>query len=172
METATTTHDAIEPVLTLSELAAHLSVTVQTRYDLRSKGRGPRGFRVGSQLRFRQSEVDAWLARLEAADAARHPEALLKERLLSRPGYGNGGLLTLASPFGDLVELWLADLELRDIADNTKDNYRDDLRLHVRPFLEHYTLGEITTGRVEWFLKAERAVHLRPAARRDVSQPG
>jgi site-specific recombinase XerD len=84
--------------------------------------------------------------------------ALLKERLLHRRGYGAGGVLSMSSPFGDLVELWLADLDLRDIAENTKDNYRDDLRLHVRPFLEHYTLGEITTGRVEWFLKSERAV--------------
>ncbi|MEJ7702171.1 MAG: tyrosine-type recombinase/integrase [Geodermatophilaceae bacterium] len=54
--------------------------------------------------------------------------------------------------------LWLADLELRGISENTKENYRDDLRLHVRPYYEHYTLGEITTGRVEWFLKSERAV--------------
>jgi len=66
-------------------------------------------------------------------------------------------LLNLSSPFSDLVELWLGDLELRDFAENTKDNYRDDLRLRVRPFFENYTLGEITTGRVEWFLKAERA---------------
>ena len=73
MDTTITAHDTIEPVLTLSELAAHLSVSVQTLYDLRSKGRGPRGFRVGRELRFRQSEVDAWLARLEAADGARHP---------------------------------------------------------------------------------------------------
>lgn len=56
------------------------------------------------------------------------------------------------------MELWLADLEQRDIAENTKNNYRDDLRLHVRPFFEHYILGEITTGRVEAFLKAEQAI--------------
>lgn len=73
MDTTTTARDTIEPVLTLSQLAAHLSVNVQTLYDLRSKGRGPRGFRVGRELRFRQSEVDAWLARLEAADGDRHP---------------------------------------------------------------------------------------------------
>lgn len=30
--------------------------------------------------------------------------------------------------------------------------------LHVRPAFEHYTLGEITTGRVEWFLKAQAAL--------------
>lgn len=73
MDTTITAHDTIEPVLTLSQLAAHLSVNVQTLYDLRSKGRGPCGFRVGRELRFRQSEVDAWLARLEAADGERHP---------------------------------------------------------------------------------------------------
>lgn len=63
----------IEPLLTLAELAARLSVNVQALYDLRSQGRGPRGFRVGRQLRFRASEIDAWLARMEQADAERHP---------------------------------------------------------------------------------------------------
>lgn len=48
---------------------------MQTPYDLRYQGRGPRGFRVGRELRFRVSELDAWIARMEADDAARHPEA-------------------------------------------------------------------------------------------------
>lgn len=61
------------PVVTLSELAAHLRVSVQTLYDLRSQGRGPWGFRVGRELRFRLAEVEEWLARLERADAERHP---------------------------------------------------------------------------------------------------
>ena len=72
---ATDAHGALEPILTLSQLAATLSVSVQALYDLRSKGRGPRGFRVGRELRFRRSEVDAWLARLEAADGDRHRPA-------------------------------------------------------------------------------------------------
>ena len=66
-------------------------------------------------------------------------------------------MLTLASPFGDLVALWLADLELRDLAEGTKQSYRDNLRLHLFPAFEHYTLGEITTGQVEWFLKSQAA---------------
>ena len=53
----------------------HWRSACRALYDLRSKGRGPRGFRVGRELRFRRAEVDAWLARLEAADAARHPAA-------------------------------------------------------------------------------------------------
>jgi len=64
---------ATEPAMTLSELAAYLSVNPQALYDLRSQGRGPRGFRVGRQLRFRMSEIEAWLARMEAADGQRHP---------------------------------------------------------------------------------------------------
>ena len=61
----------------------------------------------------------------------------------------------------------MADLEGREISDGTKDNYRDDLRVHVRPFFENYTLGEITTARVEVFLKQQadvsysRAKHTR-----------
>ncbi|MBG0717674.1 helix-turn-helix domain-containing protein [Microbacterium sp. 2C] len=56
----------------LAELAAELKVSVQTIYDLRSKGRGPHGFRVGTQLRFRKSEIDAWVERMEQADEQRH----------------------------------------------------------------------------------------------------
>ncbi len=74
METTDPRRDAFQPVLSMSELADRLHVGVQTIYDLRSRGRGPRGFRVGRELRFRPSEVDAWLCRLEAADRERHPE--------------------------------------------------------------------------------------------------
>jgi predicted DNA-binding transcriptional regulator AlpA len=64
METNNAYRDAIEQVLSMSELAARLRVSVQTIYDLRSQGRGPRGVRV--------SEVDSWLARMEEADEQRH----------------------------------------------------------------------------------------------------
>lgn len=82
----------------------------------------------------------------------------LQVRLKYRTGYGSGGLLDLASPFSVLADLWLAELEVRQISEGTKDNYRDDLRVHVAPYFENYTLGEITTGRCEAFLKSEYAV--------------
>lgn len=81
----------------------------------------------------------------------------LKQRLLSRPGFESGGVLRPDTSFAELADLWLADLEFRDIAEGTKQFYRDQLRLHVRPALEHYALAEITTGRVEWFLKSQSA---------------
>ena len=107
----------------------------------------------------RHRDLDGRLRKVTATATSRKgAEALLKGRLLDRTGYGSGGVLSLASPFPDLADLWLADLELRDISEGTKDNYRDDLRLHVRPFFENYTLGEISTGRVEHFLKSERRI--------------
>jgi excisionase family DNA binding protein len=66
----------LDPVVTMSQLAAQLGVSVQTLYDLRSQGRGPRGFRVGRELRFRVSEIECWLARMEAADAERHAQGV------------------------------------------------------------------------------------------------
>lgn len=73
MDKTNITPRTVELVITLSELAERLHVSAQTLYDLRSHGRGPRGFRVGRELRFRTSEIDAWFARLEADDEARHP---------------------------------------------------------------------------------------------------
>jgi predicted DNA-binding transcriptional regulator AlpA len=80
MDTTTRSEDAterpllavVEQVISLSDLCAHLHVPVQTIYDLRSQGRGPRGFRVGRELRFRVSEIEAWLERMERDDEHRH----------------------------------------------------------------------------------------------------
>ncbi|WP_456847475.1 hypothetical protein [Cellulomonas sp. P5_C6] len=110
------------------------------------------GARYRAMTRYR--DLDGRLRRVTAvATNQREARARLKNKLVDRAGYGSGGLLSVASPFGDLCDLWLADLELRDISEGTKENYRDDLRLHARPALEPYTLGEIGTGRVEWFLR-------------------
>jgi excisionase family DNA binding protein len=73
MTTDAAARDIFEPVLTLADLADYLDVPVQTLYDLRSPGRGPRGFRVGRRLHFRKSEVEAWLAGLENDDDSQMP---------------------------------------------------------------------------------------------------
>jgi hypothetical protein len=49
----------VEGVLSLSELCAQLQVGTQTIYDLRSQGRGPRGFRPH---RLRHTAAHRWLA--------------------------------------------------------------------------------------------------------------
>ncbi|HEY8720762.1 site-specific integrase [Pengzhenrongella sp.] len=115
------------------------------------------GGRYCAETRYR--DLDGRLRKVRAtALSARAVRSLVKDRLAARVGYGSGGLLSLSSPFSDLAELWLDDLTSRDISEGTKENYRDDLRLHVRPFFAGYLLGELTTGRVEVFLRQELAI--------------
>ena len=45
------------PLWTTADVAAFLSVPVQTIYDWRTRGYGPPGFRLGKHLRFRESDV-------------------------------------------------------------------------------------------------------------------
>jgi len=107
----------------------------------------------------RVRDLDGRLRRVTAnGPTPRTAQARLKVRLAERPGHGSGGVLDPSSGFDALCELWLADLALRDISEGTKQNYRDDLRRYLRPVFASYTLGEITTGRVEWFLRQEAAV--------------
>ena len=54
--------DALPELLTLRELSAYLQVPPSTVYLWRTQGRGPAGFLVGKQLRFRRSDVAEWLA--------------------------------------------------------------------------------------------------------------
>lgn len=113
-----------------------------------------RAGRVVAEVRIR--DVDGRLRRVTAtANSAAAARRKLQERLRVRPSYGVGHLLSRDSSFGALVALWLTDLELQKLADGTKERYRDQIRLHVAPAFEHFTLAEITTGRVEWFLKSQ-----------------
>lgn len=48
-------------LLTVEELALYLGVPRATVYAWRSRGEGPPGYRIGKFVRFRLSEVEAWL---------------------------------------------------------------------------------------------------------------
>jgi excisionase family DNA binding protein len=57
-----------ERFLTPLDLADLLGMPVETVYQWRRKGTGPRGFRVGRHLRFDPADVSAWVAdQMEAA---------------------------------------------------------------------------------------------------------
>jgi integrase len=115
------------------------------------------GGRVVAETRVR--DLDGRLRQVRATGpTAAAARARLLERLRERPALPSAGALRPTSSFADLADLWLSDLELRDLAGNTKENYRTCLRLHVRPAFEHYTLAEVTTGRVEWFLAKQAKV--------------
>lgn len=115
------------------------------------------GGRVVAETRVR--DLDGRLRQVRASGpTAAAARTRLMERIRERPSLPSSGVLRPTSSFADLAGLWLADLELRDLAGNTKENYRTCLRLHVRPAFEHYTLAEVTTGRVEWFLAKQAKV--------------
>jgi len=116
-----------------------------------------RGDRVIAETRIRDTDGRIRHVRVTARTAARARQ-VLRERLLDRPTFGSARVLTPQSSSADLAEVWLADLEIQRLAEGTKQSYRDQVRLHVLPAFEHYTLAEITTGRVEWFLKSRAAI--------------
>lgn len=52
-----------DPLMTMTQLAEYLAIPVQSLYMLRHRKQGPPAIRLGTAtLRFRKSEVDAWLA--------------------------------------------------------------------------------------------------------------
>jgi excisionase family DNA binding protein len=55
----------LQKMLSVEELAEILQVPEDTIYYWRSQGAGPRGIKVGRYVRFRQSDVEAWLATRE-----------------------------------------------------------------------------------------------------------
>jgi integrase len=115
------------------------------------------GGRVVAETRVR--DLDGRLRQVRASGSTTAAaRTRLMGRIRERPSLPSTGVLRPTSSFADLADLWLSDLELRDLAGNTKENYRTCLRLHVRPAFEHYTLAEVTTGRVEWFLARQAKV--------------
>ena len=58
-------------VLTFLELCALLQKKKSTMYALIAAGQAPRGFHVGRELRFRTSEVRAWIEQQELEEYER-----------------------------------------------------------------------------------------------------
>jgi excisionase family DNA binding protein len=46
---------------TAEEVAQKLHITLRTLYQWRVDGKGPRGVKVGRQLLFKPSDVEAWI---------------------------------------------------------------------------------------------------------------
>lgn len=59
-----------DQLLTVQQLSEYLGVPVATLYQWRYRREGPSGFRVGRHVRYRWSEVEAWIER-RLADADR-----------------------------------------------------------------------------------------------------
>jgi excisionase family DNA binding protein len=51
----------IEPLLTLDDVVAYLGIPKNTLYRWRVDGEGPRAMKIGKHLRYRRTELEAWL---------------------------------------------------------------------------------------------------------------
>jgi excisionase family DNA binding protein len=60
-------------LLTVEELGRILRVPKATIYRWRSTGEGPRGYSIGRYVRFRWSDVEAWLEERADKAAAERP---------------------------------------------------------------------------------------------------
>jgi excisionase family DNA binding protein len=63
-------HERITRLLTAHELASELGVGTQTLAQWRWQGVGPAFVKVGRLVRYRRSDVDAWLAANEVQPVA------------------------------------------------------------------------------------------------------
>jgi predicted DNA-binding transcriptional regulator AlpA len=61
--------DDRRPLATRTELAEYLQKPVHTLDQWRWRGRGPKAIKVGRTIRYRWSDVDAWLDQLADPDA-------------------------------------------------------------------------------------------------------
>ena len=61
-----------DQLLSIDELARYLAVPPKTLYAWRTRGAGPPGFRVGRHVRYRWTDVQAWiLQRVEAGNPSK-----------------------------------------------------------------------------------------------------
>lgn len=109
---------------------------------------------VRARTRFR--DHDGQLRRIEAsADTRTRAEHRLKEKLAARSGFSTGfGELAPDSSFGQLVEVWLEDLDLEGkLAQSTRPLYERNMRQLVLPAFENLLLREISVRKVDQFIK-------------------
>ena len=117
---------------------------------------GPRRFRATTVFRDWDGVSRQVGATRESRNAA---QAALKTELAARMRVGGvGESLTASSPFPLLAAAWMEDVMLDvDRVQGTKDTYQRALRVLVLPYFENFTIGEVTVGRIELFLREQRA---------------
>ena len=118
---------------------------------------GPGRFRATTVFRDWDGQSRQVGATRESRNAA---QAALKVDLAARLRTGGAGdSLTASSPFPLLAAAWMEDVMLDvDRTLGTKDTYQRQLRGLVVPFFEHFTIREVTVGRIELFLKQQRKI--------------
>ena len=111
------------------------------------------GGQFRARTRFRDD--DGKVRRVSATGLTkREAERNLKKVLAERSSFRSTGELTPNSSFTNLVDIWLADLDLEGkLAESTRALYERNMRQLVMPVFEGFALREITVSKVDRFLK-------------------
>ncbi|WP_423464178.1 tyrosine-type recombinase/integrase [Promicromonospora sp. MS192] len=92
-----------------------------------------------------------------SGETPKQAEIALKAKLARRIRRSSGSVeLTADSAFTRLVEVWLEDIELDDLAPSTRELYERDMRTLVLPAFRDMTLREISIMKVDRFLKEQQ----------------
>lgn len=137
-------------------MAGRPRLPVSTFGSIKTAEVGAGRFRAWTRFRDWDGETRQVTATGSSRNAAK---TALKVELAARMRVGDAtDSLSADSPFTMLADAWLEDLMLDvDRAESTKDIYERELRGLVLPFFENFTVREVTVGRIERFLKVQRA---------------
>lgn len=114
---------------------------------------------VRAEARYRDWDGEVRKVTTTAGTARAAKQALRKK--LGQRGTATrfGTTLTPDSAVSELAAAWLEDVQMRvDLAPGTKDLYRRELRSLILPTFKKLRLREVTTGRVDHFLKTQATV--------------
>lgn len=141
-----------------------LPIGTYGQIGFRTEARG----RVSARTRYRDWDGRARLVQATGSSKAAAERALKKklvERSLFQPA---SGTLGPDSPFPELVDYWLEDLDLEGrLSPTTRQLYERNMRTLVMPAFRHLTLREIGVARCDHFLKqlAKRSYNRAKQAR-------
>lgn len=137
-------------------MAGRPRLPIGTFGEIKTSQVAPGRFRAHARFR----DWDGQTRQVTASGASQSAaKTALKVELAGRMRVGDAcDSLRADSPFEVLADAWMEDLRLdADRSDGTKEVYERELRSLVLPFFEHFTIREVTVGRVERYLKAQRA---------------
>ncbi|WP_404434340.1 site-specific integrase [Microbacterium lacus] len=137
-------------------MAGRPRLAIGTFGDITVKTVAPGRFQASTRFR----DWDGQTRQVIATGASRNAaQTELKTRLVARMRSGDlGDTLSADSPFTDLAAAWLDDLMLdTERSDGTKEVYERELRTLVMPTFQRFTVREVTVGRIERYLKVQRA---------------
>jgi excisionase family DNA binding protein len=60
-----------DQLLSIEQVAQRTGLARSTLFQMRCRGEGPPSFRIGNRVRIRESALEEWLSKAEAAEAAR-----------------------------------------------------------------------------------------------------